>query len=155
MAVQFKVGAPADIETFLLLMREYYDYDGHTFEEGELRRALADLLANTAFGYAWLILEDETIIGYMAICFGFSLEFGGRDAFVDEIYMREAHRGRDIGSLAIQHMLETCRVNGIRALHLEVMPGNSRVIQLYERNGFENRGSNLMSQRLAANPGDA
>ena len=34
MAVQFKVGAPADIETFLLLMREYYDYDGHIFERG-------------------------------------------------------------------------------------------------------------------------
>jgi len=148
MVVDFQVAVLADIEILLTLIREYYAYDGHEFEEGKLRRALGDLLANESYGYAWLILDGETVIGYMAMCFGYSLEFGGRDAFIDEIYLREAYRGQGIGTQAIQHMLDACRANGIQALHLEVMPGNTDALRLYERVGFVNRGSSLMSQAV-------
>jgi ribosomal protein S18 acetylase RimI-like enzyme len=150
MDTQFIQCTLADVDTLLTLMREYYAYDRHEFIEPKLRDALTSLLTNPAYGYAWLIADGGTPVGYMAVCFGFSLEFGGRDAFLDEIYLREAYRGKGIGRQAILHMLETCRANGIRALHLEVMPGNRAVIAFYEKLGFENRGSSLMTQIMQA-----
>jgi GNAT superfamily N-acetyltransferase len=44
---------------------------------------------------------DETI-GYIVLTLGDSLEYHGRDAFVDEIYIRESHRGKGIGAQAIK-----------------------------------------------------
>jgi diamine N-acetyltransferase len=157
MTIQFQNATPADIDLLLTLMQEYYAYDGHHFEASRLRQALGDLLASEFYGCTWLILDGDTVIGYMAICFGYSLEFGGRDAFIDEIYLREAYRGQGIGTGAIQHMLDTCRAKGIEALHLEVMPGNTDALRLYERVGFVNRRSSLMSQMvysLRAAPAD-
>jgi ribosomal protein S18 acetylase RimI-like enzyme len=148
MDVQYEIGKPEDLETFLELMREYYAYDGHEYDDAKARRALSKLLTVDQWGCAWLIRAGEAIIGYMVMCFGYSLEFGGRDAFLDEIYLREAYRGKGIGGQAIQYMVEDCRARGIKALHLEVMPGNARAIGFYERAGFENRGSSLMSQYM-------
>jgi ribosomal protein S18 acetylase RimI-like enzyme len=42
-----------------------------------------------------------------------------------------------------------CRARGVRALHLEVEPGNERAHALYRRSGFAERGYVLMSKRLA------
>lgn len=73
-AITFKAAAQANINTLLTLMREYYDYDSHTFEDSKLRRVLGDLLANPAFGYAWLIMDGESGVGYMVVCFGYRLK---------------------------------------------------------------------------------
>lgn len=148
MLIEFKTGTLADLETLLILMREYYEYDQHIFDESKARGALSQLLNEPTWGYAWLILDNGEVAGYMVACFGFSLEFGGRDAFLDELYLRQAYRGRGIGTQAVQHMIQACHDLGINALHLEVMPNNQKVIALYERMGFEARGSSLMSKHL-------
>lgn len=148
MAVVFKQGTTGDIEVFLPLVRAYYAYDRHEYDEAKVRQALVALLGNPVYGRAWLMVDAEKPMGYMVACFGFSLEFGGRDAFLDEIFIEEAYRGQGVGQLALQHMADACRIEGIMALHLEVMPGNQQVIAFYERAGFVNRGSSLMSHTL-------
>ncbi len=40
------------------------------------------------------MLLDGTAAGYAALTFGFSLEVGGRDAFIDELFLIEAARGK-------------------------------------------------------------
>lgn len=49
---------PADLESLLTLVQEYYAYDQIDFEEPRQRKALAGLLENPALGQIWL-LEDE------------------------------------------------------------------------------------------------
>ncbi len=85
-------------------------------------------------------------MGYVVLTFGFSLEFKGRDAFVDEIYFRESHRGRGLGRQAIDLLVETCRSLGVRALHLEVGRENDSALEFYKRNGFVNHGRSLMTR---------
>ena len=50
--------------------------------DGEpLEAAVAPLLApDNPFGRIWLIRHDGRSIGYAAVCFGYSIEFAGRDA---------------------------------------------------------------------------
>ena len=98
----------------------------------------------------WLIETDGAVVGYMAVCFGYSLEFGGRDAFVDEIYLLPEARGQGIDTQAMQVMIETCRSNGIQAIHLEVSPDNEAAIAYYAKSGFERRDFSVMSRVIGS-----
>lgn len=143
----FIEGTPAHLEIFMPLIRDFYAYDEHEFEEGHIRRTMTDFLSHPDYGRAWLMQIGEEAIGYAIITFGYSLEFGGRDAFIDEIYLAENYRGQGLGQQAIEFLLATGKALGIRALHLEVMPHNTRAHAFYLRVGFENRGQ-LMSQYI-------
>lgn len=145
----FRRAAPAHLDTLIDFMRAYYAFDGIPFDPVKQRSALSGLMANPQHGRAWLIEYDGQIVGYMAVCFGYSLEFGGRDAFVDELYLLPHMRGKGIGAEAMRVMLETCRTNGIQAVHLEVSPENEAALASYRKAGFERRPFTLMSKDLS------
>ncbi len=146
MSVFFRRATSVHLDMLLDLIRDYYTFDGLLFDALKQRSALSGLIANSQHGYIWLIELDNAVVGYMAVCFGYSLEFGGRDAFVDEIYLLPEVRGQGIGTQAIQVMIETCRTNGIQALHLEVSLKNESAVAYYEKSGFERRNFALMSR---------
>lgn len=146
MSVFFRRAVPAHLDTLIDFMRTYYAFDGIPFDAVKQRSGLSGLMANPQHGYVWLIELDGAVVGYMAVCFGYSLEFGGRDAFVDEIYLLPEARGKGIGTQAMAVMIETCRTNGIQAVHLEVSAENEAAVAYYEKSGFERRDFSLMSR---------
>jgi ribosomal protein S18 acetylase RimI-like enzyme len=101
-----------------------------------------------SLGRIWLIYSDETAIGYVVLTFGFSLEYHGRDAFIDELFLLEAYRGQGIGSKIMQFALDACPALGIHALHLEVEPDNQAGLRLYRKHGFEKHDRHLMTRRI-------
>lgn len=117
--------------------------DYHAFEEIPPNPAtpeiLRPLLTGDTLGRVWFVEEDGAVIGYVALCFGYSIEFGGRDAFVDEVFIEAAHRGRGLGKAALEALREEARRMGIVALHLEVGKENPRARRLYEGVGFRVR----------------
>jgi GNAT superfamily N-acetyltransferase len=82
------------------------------------------------------------------VTFGFSLEFRGRNAFVDELFVREEHRGRGLGAAALAVAEEFCRGLGIAALRLEVERENPRAQELYEREGFRVHPRHILTKWL-------
>jgi GNAT superfamily N-acetyltransferase len=90
------------------------------FDEAAARQALEKILRDHSLGGVWLIQDGDEAIGYVVLTLGDSLEYHGRDAFVDEIYICESHRGRGIGAQAIKFVEKICRSLDVRALHLEV-----------------------------------
>jgi hypothetical protein len=40
-------------------------------------------------------------MGYVGLTLGYSLEFEGRDAFIDELYFQEPFHGQGIGAKAL------------------------------------------------------
>lgn len=145
----FRRATSAHLDTLLEFIRAYYAFDGIPFDALKQRSALSGLIANPQHGFVWLIEWDQVVVGYMAVCFGYSLEFGGRDAFVDELYLLPEARGQGIGTQAMQVMIETCRANGIQAVHLEVSPDNEAAIAYYEKSGFQRRSFSIMSRVLS------
>jgi GNAT superfamily N-acetyltransferase len=143
---------PGDAETIAELlgfMQEYYAYDGLDFQKEVANAALDELFANQALGKIWLICQGSVPVGYVVLTFGYSLEFGGRDAFVDELYIQESYRGQGIGAKALAFVEDAARSMGIRALHLEVEGGNRKAQRFCQSQGFEDRENfHLMSKRL-------
>ncbi len=148
MTAFFRRATSTHIDTLLGFIRDYYAVDGVSFDMLKQRSALSGLIANPQHGYVWLIELDGKVVGYMAVCFGYSLEFGGRDAFVDELYLMAEARGQGIGTQAMQVMIDTCRTNGIEAVHLEVSPDHGDAISYYEESGFSRRDFVMMSRVL-------
>ncbi len=63
----------------------------------------------------------------------------GRDAFVDEFFIGESHRGHGIGRSALKLVIEQMKPLAIQALHLEVASNNERARKLYQAAGFTSR----------------
>jgi ribosomal protein S18 acetylase RimI-like enzyme len=119
-------------------MRSFNQEQGFHWHQ-EMAGAMDRLLQDPALGRAWLIEPGGETAGYIVICFSFSLEFRGRDGFVDELYIHPRFRGRGLGRAALVHAAEEARGMGVRALHLEVARGDPRLVRLYESLGYRER----------------
>ena len=142
-------GKAADLEALLPLVAAYHAFEEIDMATDDRRHSIAQLLGDPRLGTIWCITLSRRMIGYLALCYGYSIEFGGRDAFVDEFYIVPEARGHGIGRDVIRQVMSHAANEGIKALHLEVAPGNARASRLYADEGFVLRsGFNLMSVRL-------
>jgi GNAT superfamily N-acetyltransferase len=130
-------------------MREYYAFDGHGFDEAKAHVALMALLRDDNLGRAWLILDRGGPVGYVVLCFGYSLEWLGRDAFVDEFYLLQEYRQRGWGRKTMEFVEGAARAAGVLTLHLEVVRTNRAAFQVYRNLGFAEHDSSLLSKWIA------
>jgi GNAT superfamily N-acetyltransferase len=144
--VSFRRAAAVDIPALLELQQRFYANEGYPYDRATMHRGMRELIANDSLGR--LFAFGDPIVGYLVLTFGFSLEFGGRDAFVDELYVDDASRGQGLGTLALQVAEDACREAGIGALHLEVEHVNARARALYERSGYTAHDRHLMTKRF-------
>jgi diamine N-acetyltransferase len=146
--LSFKPAAPDDVEALLPMTRDFYAHEGLAFDEAIARRALLGVIGDDTFGHVFLILLAGDVAGYAVLTFGYSLEFHGRDAFVDELYLRDEYRGRGIGKRALRFLTEVCAAEGVNALHLEVERANTAAQVVYRKFGFEDHDRYLMTKWL-------
>ena len=142
----FRLANEADTDLLLGMMREYYAYDGHAYDEPRARAAVLNFLREPSFGRAWLICDQDTPVGYIVLTFGYSLEYLGRDAFIDEFFIRPSHRGRGWGRAALNFVEDAAREAGVRAIHLEVVRANTTAKEIYLRCGYADHEHSLMSK---------
>jgi len=147
MSIVFRFAAPADVDPVVEMMGEFYAGEGYPFDPAASREAVAGLIREPAAGRLWLIEDAGAPVGYVALTLGYSLEYLGRDAFLDELYVRESHRGRGIGAAAMDVFESASRELGVRSVHLEVERDNP-ARALYERRGFTDHDRLLMTKRL-------
>jgi ribosomal protein S18 acetylase RimI-like enzyme len=143
------LAGPADLDALLPLLERFNASQDIPFDATQAQAALGALLARPELGRAYRIVHAGVTVGYAALTFGFSLEWGGRDAFVDEIYLEPEQRGQGLGRAALRALIEAARVAGVRALHLEVEAGNAAGQALYRSAGFSGSERQLLSRRLS------
>ena len=137
-----------DAPELLAMMRTFYAHEEIEFDPARAERALVELIRDSSRGGVWMILAGETLAGYAALTYGHSLEFGGRDALVDELFVREEFRGRRLGRAAMELLAAAAARGGARALHLEVERKNTRAQALYRSMDFTDHDRSLMTRRL-------
>ena len=138
-----------DIPLILGLMAEYYAFDQIDFNMSKAQQALDSLFTLPEFGVCWLAFAGDMPVGYVVLTLGFSLEFGGREAFIDELFVREKYRGHGYGKRLIEQGIEGFSGLGVNAIHLEVARDNADAKAFYQKLGFEGRERfSPMSKRL-------
>ncbi len=148
MNTAFIEARPPDIDTLLDYMAEYYAFDRIPYDRQASHSALEGLINDRSLGRVWLIRSGDEAAGYCVLTLWYSLEFRGRTAFIDELFVREKFRGRGIGTQALAFLEETARQLGVKALRLEVESKNADARRLYGKAGFKSEDRDLMTNRL-------
>ncbi len=150
-ATRLVPAVPADEPTLAAFMRQLREDDPEEgpFDEPRCRASMKRLLAEPAFGRAWLIEDAGETAGYVVLTLGYSIEFGGILAFVDELFIARPHRRRGIGTRALKLVTTEAKSLGIAVLALEVTRSNVSAKRVYAKAGFVDREHHLMTQRLS------
>ncbi|HYL85292.1 MAG TPA: GNAT family N-acetyltransferase [Candidatus Angelobacter sp.] len=148
--LEFREATPQDEAALLPMMRSLAEQEPGkiTFDESAARAALRQFASLRAFGRIWLLYEGATLVGYIILTIGFSFEFRGHDAFIDELFISAAHRRRGYGRQAVAFIEGKAREMGVNAIHLEVDHGNDPALELYRRAGYEDHDRFLMTKWL-------
>jgi len=129
-------------------MREFYSQQEMQFDEPAASLAINNVLKNPELAQIYLIFRGQELAGYFVLTFCFSLEFHGRFALFDELYLREPFRRQKLGQGVVGFAESICRREGIAALRLEVGRENAPAQALYRQSGFEEDARNLMTKWL-------
>jgi ribosomal protein S18 acetylase RimI-like enzyme len=137
-----------DLSALLPLVEAFQREEGYPSGDAALADALAALLAEESAGRVVIARAGAQAVGYGALCFGFSIEHRGRDAFVDELYVRPEQRGAGLGRALLRALEDEARAAGVRKLHLEVERDNPSARALYVAEGFAPTGRELLNKTI-------
>lgn len=137
-----------DLDRLMPLVVAFHAGENLDMADDKRRDALVPLLDGSPHGAIYLIGPACAPIGYIVVTFGWSIEFGGLDGFIDEIYIRSGVRGRGVGSEVITSLVAMLKSVGMKALHLEVDPENERALRLYGRCHFKPRSDYQLMSRI-------
>ena len=139
MSAALTLANPSHLDKLDALVAAFHREQGIELSDDKRRAGIAPLLEGSPHGAAYLIGPPRAPIGYLVVTFGWSLEFGGLDGFIDEIYVRPGVRGRGIASETLQSLPRALAEAGLKALHLEVDREAPETQKLYLRAGFKAR----------------
>jgi ribosomal protein S18 acetylase RimI-like enzyme len=152
---RFRQAQRGDADAIAAMMQAYYAEDGYPFDRDQAMAAIHGLIGDAHYGRLWVAEVDGAVVGYLAVTLGFSLEYRGRDAFIDELYIDVGSRGIGLGREAMALAEAYCRAEGVRALHLEVEIHRDAAYSLYAGSGFERHERHLMTRLLETAPAPA
>lgn len=144
----FQLLSEAEIPTLLELMREFYALTEMRFSESVARDAIGKLLHDPSWGEIYFVYLGTDLAGYFAVTYCFSLEFHGRFALLDELYIREPFRRQRLGKSVLAFAEAACRKAGVKALRLEVGEENQVAQSLYFSAGFQKDARHLLTRWL-------
>src|SRR5277367_5812675 len=100
MPLSLQSATPDHIDTLLALMHQMQSDDpwDEPFHDLTVKSNLSTLLSNPIYGLVFLALDGSTPIAYLILCFDFSLEYRGKGAWIDELFVTSSYRRKGIAS---------------------------------------------------------
>jgi len=148
MSLQFEIATPAHTLPILAMQEKFYAIDQYPFDVSKAEPVLQHFLSSPELGKIWLLRLQEITIGYLALTFCYSFEFGGRIAFLDELFIEEDFRQQGFGSQALTYIITEAKNLNLRVLHLEAERHNKAGKALYHKFGFKDHDRHLLTKSI-------
>src|SRR5260221_8638784 len=110
---------PGDIPVLVDLMSEFYAEAQYGLDRDWAAASFAQLLRDAGRGAVWIAFDGPGAQGYVVLTTRHSMEFGGLDGFVDDMFVRPQHRGCGVGTSLLSALFGHCGQNRILAVHVE------------------------------------
>lgn len=145
--MKFVAATKEDLAHCLEMIEDFYSLDDYPFNRNKVKKNFGEITSSDHLGKFWLIIhEDGSIIGYLIFTYGYSFEYGGRDAFIDEFYLKSDFRNQGYGTKVLVMLEEVAVDLGVNAIHLEVEKTNSSGNKLYAKSGFIANNRSLLTK---------
>lgn len=138
---------PLDEPLLLKLADAFHREDGHPLSPTG-PAAIRALLTGSALGGIYLMEEEGLPLGYFALCFTMSLEFGGLVVILDDLYVLPEARGKGIGTQVLAKVEAVAREKKAVQIFLEVEKANERAMGFYFRHGWRRRDRHMLEKML-------
>jgi GNAT superfamily N-acetyltransferase len=115
-----------------------------------LEAAVDRLVREPSLGFVLVADAGGALVGLAAVSWVFSLEHGGRAAWLEELYVLPERRGAGVGTALLAAACADAGAGGARAIDLEIEAGHERAASLYERHGFVAHARRRWFRPLAA-----
>ena len=126
----------ADKDAVLEMMRVFYASPA-VLTGGSEEIFLADIencVNDNPYLEGYIIQDGEQLQGYGMVAKSFSTEFGKPCIWIEDLYIKDAFRGQQIGKVFLDFI---ARKYPDCLLRLEVEEENARALRLYQKCGFE------------------
>ncbi len=129
-----------DFNEYLEMSRKFYASEAadHQVPETHFRATFDEIVGLSPLARGWLVNDAQgRTAGYLLASLTWSNEFGGRVAWLEELYLKPETRGQGLGRKVLERILaELKEKEGIKGFRLEVAPANESVSLLYRKLGF-------------------
>ncbi|MGB6909416.1 MAG: GNAT family N-acetyltransferase [Methyloceanibacter sp.] len=126
-----------DTPLLVALMAEFYAESEFSLDRQWASDSFSALLGDDAKGAVWIAFQDGEPAGYVVLTLRHSMEYGGPDAFIDDLYVRPAHRRQGLGREALSALFAECARRGVLAVHVEAGRSNAAAQALYRSFGLD------------------
>ncbi|HWE27049.1 MAG TPA: GNAT family N-acetyltransferase [Polyangia bacterium] len=143
-----RLATDADVPIILTMMADFNAIEAIPFDPAVFAPRVHELVGRSEVGGLLVFTVDGSAAGYAIVTWGWDLEFGGRDAFLTELYVAAERRRHGVGRQGLAAAQAFARVNGAHALHLLVRHENAAARALYEAAGFATQPRLVMTKPL-------
>ncbi|MDB5262698.1 MAG: family acetyltransferase [Adhaeribacter sp.] len=150
MSVIFESATVAQVPQLLKLQQEFYAIDHYPFHSDKAALVWHHFLQKPELGRVWLInpAAEAEAIGYVALTFCYSFEFGGNISFLDELFIQPAWQKQGFGTQTLNFVMEQAGQLNLKVLHLEAERHNLAGKALYHKFGFRDHDRHLLTKKL-------
>ena len=136
MNTQVHLCGPEDRAPLLSLVTRCHEERRIAMDDAAREAAIGPLLEGSPLGAAYIFGPRRAPIGYVIVTFGWSVELGGMEGTLDEIFVRPSVRRRGIGGSILHDIGAALSDAGLRALHMRVDAADAPALSLGRRAGF-------------------
>jgi len=148
MSLEFELASPAHTGQILEMQEKFYAIDHYPFDAAKANLIMQHFLTSPDLGKIWLLRLKDELIGYLALTFCYSFEFGGRIGFLDEFFIEKIFRQQGFGSQTLSYVLIEAKKLELKVLHLETERHNLAGKALYHKFGFKDHDRHLLTKFL-------
>lgn len=129
-----RIAGPTDLATLTGLVGDFRDFLGSQGpNNAELEITVAELLDQRSTEFL-LIGAPET--GFAQLRFRLSVWTGTEDAWLEDVFVKEAARGQGQGRTLVTAAISRARSRGCQRIQLDANRDNEAAVKLYESLGF-------------------
>jgi GNAT superfamily N-acetyltransferase len=148
--VAIRPAGTGDIPRLCALLAELFAQEADFTPDAERqRRGLALILDDPGAGRVYRAVHSGAVVGMATILFTISTAEGGRAAWLEDMVVDPAWRGRGIGAGLLNRALAEARLKGCTRITLLTDSGNHRAMRFYTRAGFARSAMAPFRRRMA------
>lgn len=128
--------ARSDVATLLQFIHELAAYEKLSHEVVADEAGLAEnLFGPKAKAYALIAEQAGEAVGFALYFYNFSTFLGKPGLYLEDLYVRESHRGQGIGKALLRHLAQIAVAEGAERLDWWVLDWNQPAIEIYRALG--------------------
>jgi GNAT superfamily N-acetyltransferase len=139
----------SDSATVAALMCEFRDWFGYEEpSDAAMREGVERLLADDDAEFLLAASDGRAAEGVCQLRYRYGVWLAAEDCWLEDLFVREAARGRGLGRALVAEAIERARARGCRRMELDVNEANRSALRLYDAFGFSAKAAQFGARNL-------